>query len=345
MRAALLTSPGNVKVVDDWPAPSPGPDDVVVAMHGVAICGSDLAVHTGTRAVPTLPWVMGHEGFGEVVAVGSRASDRDVGQRVVIEPNYCCLECSQCGNGRTSACPNRAVVGMRVPGLLAEQVAVPARFAWPAPRGIDDADLVCAEPLTVARTAARRLGIGAGDTCLVVGAGSQGLLLCQLLLAIGALPYVVEPHPGRRTLAERIGARTTSDDGTTRFSYVVETSGAGDGVATALRSADTAARVILVGLGSEQLGVSSADLVRRQLRVEGSLIYDHPEDFQATVSMLADGTVTPSEIVQGRFELRSAGQAFTQSSDIAGKTWVDLRPSHLDPHATSHRAPIVKGAH
>ncbi|HEX3215115.1 MAG TPA: alcohol dehydrogenase catalytic domain-containing protein, partial [Actinomycetota bacterium] len=62
MRAVALVAPGQVEVVDDWPEPEPGPDDVVVQIRGVGLCGSDLSVFDGTRQVPGMPWVFGHEG-------------------------------------------------------------------------------------------------------------------------------------------------------------------------------------------------------------------------------------------------------------------------------------------
>src|SRR4051812_16811583 len=62
MRAVALTAPGHVEIVDDWPEPECGPDDVVVQIRGVGLCGSDLSVFDGKREVPGLPWVFGHEG-------------------------------------------------------------------------------------------------------------------------------------------------------------------------------------------------------------------------------------------------------------------------------------------
>nr|MDT0664359.1 alcohol dehydrogenase catalytic domain-containing protein [Micromonospora sp. DSM 115978] len=221
-----MTEPRHVEVVDDWPEPQAGVGEVVVAMRALGLCGSDLSVYDGHLSLPSTPWVMGHEGGGEIVAVGDGVTDRQVGQRVVVEPNYCCLTCRACRAGLTSECPNRRIVGINVPGLFAERVAVPARFTWPVPASVPDEALACVEPFAVAQAGLRRAGIGlrgaaaavgssdvptgagagAEVACLVVGAGSQGLLMCQALLAVGVRPHVVEPHEGRRALAQQIGA-------------------------------------------------------------------------------------------------------------------------------------------
>ena len=116
MKAAALVRPGEIETVD-VPEPECGPDQVLVRMWGVGLCGSDLGVHAGTRPVPHMPWVLGHEGVGEIVDVGAAVRDRRIGQRVAIEPNYCCLRCPPCRAGFTSACSNRVIVGMNVPGL------------------------------------------------------------------------------------------------------------------------------------------------------------------------------------------------------------------------------------
>jgi threonine dehydrogenase-like Zn-dependent dehydrogenase len=322
MRAVVLVGPDEVAEVDDWPEPLPGAHEVVVQIHGVGLCGSDLAVYHGRRPVPALPWVMGHEGGGDIVAVGPGVTDRRVGQRVAIEPNYCCLECPHCRSGDTWACARRIVVGMDHPGLLAERVAVPARFTWPVPADWTAERLACVEPVTVARTAVRRSGVRAGDRCLVVGAGSQGLFLCQALRAAGAVPVAVEPHPGRLALAERVGAEP--DDGDETFRLVFEAAGAAAAVGTALERAAPGATVILVGLSHAPLPLTASQLVRRQLTLRGSLIYDHPVDFPDTIAALIRGELDPAPVTQPGFPPARAGPAFAGAGNVPGKPWLDL---------------------
>ena len=257
MKAIVLVRAGLVEVVEDWPEPIPGPHDVVVRMRGVGLCGSDLEVFHGRRETPVLPWPMGHEGGGDIVAVGAGVTDRRVGQRVAIEPNYCCLTCPQCSSGNTSGCARRTMVGFNHPGLLTERVTVPARFTWPVPTDLSDGTLACVEPVAVARSAVRRSRIQPGDRCLVVGAGSQGLFLCQALLAAGAVPTVVEPHPGRQRVARRLGA-APADDPHETFQFVFEAAGAAGAVQTALDRAAPIATVTLVGLSGTPLPLTAS---------------------------------------------------------------------------------------
>jgi alcohol dehydrogenase/L-iditol 2-dehydrogenase len=323
MKAALLTRSEELTVVDDWPEPELTPESVIVQLIGVGICGSDLAVWSGQRPPAQLPWIVGHEAIGQIVQVGDAVSEHKVGDRVVIEPNYPCRQCPVCRAGRTSTCPNRVIVGINTPGFLRERVAVPAPFAWPAPADVSDADLVCTEPLAVARSAVRASGAATGDRCLVIGAGSQGLLLCQLLLSLGADVAAVEPHPGRLELARQIGATPVIAD-ETRYPLVFETSGSKDGIRSSVQLTEPGGTVLMIGIPDADIPISIASVVRGQIRVIGSLIYDHPGDFRETIGLLAAHTVTPSEILGPPSDFASVSDAMAEASKVAGKSWISF---------------------
>jgi len=80
MKAAVLTRVGEVVMTADWPEPEPGRGEVVVELTGVGLCGSDLAVWSGGRAVD-FPWIVGHEGTGTIVAAGEGVSGARVIER------------------------------------------------------------------------------------------------------------------------------------------------------------------------------------------------------------------------------------------------------------------------
>ena len=319
MRAVVLgDAPWSLRVADGGPEPELGSGQVMVRVHGVGICGSDLALISHERRAPAYPWVLGHEAFGEIVAAGSGADASRVGQRVVIEPNYPCLRCPACRAGRTSMCPDRVLVGFSAPGLLAEYAAVPSAYAWPVPGRWSDGDAVCAEPLTVALAAIRRSGIRPGGHCLVVGAGSQGGLLCLALAAHGVTPRVLEPDDGRLELTVSLGAKAAAPDDA-GFDTIFETSGAEAALGEAVSRAAPGATVVLIGLGGQATRVDTRLVVRRQLALRGSLIYDHPRDFAAT---LASPIASPERILRASFPLEEAPEAFRAARDVPGKTWI-----------------------
>jgi threonine dehydrogenase-like Zn-dependent dehydrogenase len=79
---------------------------VVVQIRGVGLCGSDRSIYDGTRRAPSLLWVLGHEGGGDIVAVGSGVIHREIGQRVIIEPNFADGPCAAYLAGH-AACDDR----------------------------------------------------------------------------------------------------------------------------------------------------------------------------------------------------------------------------------------------
>ena len=94
MRAAVLgENPWSLRIADDWPEPRPGSGQVIVRVLGVGVCGSDLALLSGHRRPPGLPWVPGHEAFGTIIEAGPGVDAGRIGQRVAIEPNFPCLSC------------------------------------------------------------------------------------------------------------------------------------------------------------------------------------------------------------------------------------------------------------
>ncbi|MGI8329353.1 zinc-dependent alcohol dehydrogenase [Actinomadura scrupuli] len=328
MRAVTLVAPGEVAVVDDWPEPRCLPGQVIVAVEGVGLCGSDLSVVSGLRAVPRMPWVLGHEAFGVICAVGSGVRDRRVGQRVVIEPNYPCLVCEPCVSGATAGCRDRRIVGISEPGMLAERVAVPARFAWPVPEDCPVRDVVCVEPLTVALNAVRIGGVAPGDRCLVVGAGAQGLLVCLAVQHAGGVASVTEPHAGRMKLALELGALA---DDHSAFPVVIETSGVPEAFEAALGRTAPGGTLVAVGQSIRPARLSTFTLVQHRLTVRGCLIYDHPGGFARTLAALGENGLRPGRVLAARFGLAEAPRAFAEAADIAGKSWITVSPSEENP--------------
>jgi 2-desacetyl-2-hydroxyethyl bacteriochlorophyllide A dehydrogenase len=324
VRAVALVAPGQVRLVDDWPEPECGPQDVVVQIRAVGLCGSDLSVFDGKRAVPGMPWVFGHEGGGDIVEIGSEVRNRQVGERVLIEPNFADGDCPACRSGHSSACPNRQILAINRTGILAERVAVPAEFTWPISSDWPDVALACFEPLAVAYTAVRRANVPPGTDCLVIGAGSQGQLVCQSLLAGGAQPYVMEPHAGRMDLALKFGAKRAEDYDGDQYPFVFETAGVPAVWEPALAGVARAGKLVLIGFHNKPVQFVPLDLVQRQITIVGQLIYDHPQDFAATLEAVNSGALAPEQTVQAGFPVEETAEALASVREIPGKAWINL---------------------
>src|SRR6185503_2322796 len=140
MRAARLHRTASVEtaplVLEDAPAPTIGPDEVLVRVHVCGICRTDLHVVEGELPQRRVPIVPGHQIVGTVAAVGAAVTRPAIGDRVGIAwLHRTCGTCSYCASGRENLCDAAAFTGWTVDGGFAELVAAPADFAYPIPAG------------------------------------------------------------------------------------------------------------------------------------------------------------------------------------------------------------------
>jgi L-iditol 2-dehydrogenase len=207
MRAAVHAGIGEIRL-ETRPAPRIGPGELLLRVLGCGLCGSDLAK---LRAPATRPAVLGHEIVGEVAEAGDGAGSFRPGERVVVAHHVPCGTCHYCRRGSVSMC--RAFKASNVdPGGFAEYVRVPAenvrQVTFRVPAGMADSVASFTEPLGCCVRAIRRAAVAAGDTVAVAGLGAMGCLLLQLARQRGARVVGVDPIPGRRALAESLGAET-----------------------------------------------------------------------------------------------------------------------------------------
>lgn len=328
MKAALLVAPGEL-VVDEIPDPVAGTGEVRIAVGGVGLCGSDLSVYSGRWPAPRYPWVMGHEAFGVIEAVGEGAPPDRVGETVVIEPNAVCFACEQCRRGRTSACTGRQSVGMNRAGALAELLVVPSQFAWPVGE-MDPRDMVCVEPMTVVQAALRRHSEALPHSALVIGVGPQGLLMSLALVDRGLEVHAHDLNADRVAFAESLGAHPADADTNQRFALIVDTVGSPASMETALERLEVGGTLILLGLDSRPFELTAQRIVRGQMVLRGSLTYDHPTDFEHTIAAIAAGRLRPGRITTDEYPMDEAQLAFDQNPRARGKTWIRIGTHRFD---------------
>lgn len=324
MKAAVLVRPRELHV---GPAdvPAVGPADALVRVSIAGLCGTDYRIWTGERPV-VYPRVMGHELVGRVEATGADVRRVRAGDRVVVEPNYSCGRCPLCREGNRNLCLSRTAIGIDVDGGFAELVRVPARCCWPVSSGVADDVLVLAEPLAVVVRAVNRGSPRRGERVAVLGAGTLGLLALQVLAARGASVLVVARSSRRLALARSLGASAThaladgaAADAAAAFSgregvaLVIETAGTPDAVEDALALVRPGGRVVLTGLPHQPTAVSFFGVVRREITIQGSMIYQ--DEFPEAVRLLETGEVQSGPLLTDRFALEAIGEAFRAHRD------------------------------
>lgn len=321
MRAAVLTSPHVVDVVDDWPEPVCGAGDVIVAVTATGICGTDLAYVNGHRDIVEGGLVVGHEPFGTIVAVGSDVDPARIGQRVAVEPNYPCGECTPCRKNVPSLCAARRSPVVTEQGFLAERVAVPADFAWPLPESVSDEDAACLEPLAVVLGAVRRAGdLAERPRIAITGAGSIGRILADVLVRRGIVPAIIDISPERVDKAVELGARRLEDGET--FDLVFESSGSAAAATRGVELLDPMGMLVVIGVGNDDFSVNMKTFVRRGITIVGSMIYDHPSDYATVIDAVVTGKARPGLVVGEAFSLDDAAEALNGAGARPDKTWI-----------------------
>ncbi len=185
MRAIRVEQPGMFQLVE-VPEPDPGPTDVVVEVKACGVCGTDLHILAGEFPPTPYPIIPGHEAAGVVAKAGGAVVGLSEGDRVGIDPSLFCGSCTFCRANRGNLCERWGAVGDTVDGAFAEYVRVPAANAYPIPSSMSFDAAALVEPVSCAVHAVDRLDIGFGDTVLIYGAGTMGLILAQLIAHAGS---------------------------------------------------------------------------------------------------------------------------------------------------------------
>lgn len=312
MRALVYTGP-NQMIVTDQPRPIPGPAEVLVKVHAVGICGSDMHAYHGYDDRRPAPLVLGHEAAG-LVASGPRT-----GERVAINPLVVDPDCPAAKAGRPHLSPTRAIISMPPrPGAFAEYVTIPERNLLPVPDGLSLRDAALSEPVAVSWHALRigldRLG-QPQPRVLIQGGGAIGVAAALIARHLGAQSiHLAEPHAGRRgMLAGEAGIDTfdpiSHDPGESAFDLVIDAVGAVATRQAASRLVRPGGVIVHVGLLPGQDGFDIRRITLQEITITGSYCYT-PEDFAAALDALANNALGNLAWVETR-ELADGPKAFS----------------------------------
>lgn len=348
MRAAVYDAPGQI-ATRRIARPVPGPDDVLLRVRSVGICGSDLHVYRAGAYDAQPGWVMGHEFCGAVAEVGERVKGIDVDARYTGFSVEFCGECYWCKRGRQRMCPSlfHHYTGYGELGGMAEYVmirkAALGTNLFEIPASLSDDAGALAEPLGTAAYAVRRAKLNEGDIVVVLGAGLIGNLLIQTIKArVDATVIVTEVSEERREAALRAGADVVLDAlrpdlaeavyaATGEGRYLFGPSGMADVVFNAAAAPPTYAQsldfvralgtVVLVGLSEHPASVDLSMVAYKDIRMVGVVGSSIPDG----IDLLATGQVTVDDLVGEHFSIDMAAKAFEVAAQ-GNSTKVVIRP-------------------
>ena len=173
--------------VRDVPKPTPKPDEVLICIKAVGICGTDLKIYDDKFGY-NAPVIVGHEFSGVIEAVGDRVCDWQVGERVVGEQHtHACGICEFCLTGRRHLCTSKKAPGYGIDGAFAEYLCMPQSLLHRIPENVSYEEAALIEPMAVAFHAVfRRMKFEPEDFIVILGCGPIALLTLQMVKAEGA---------------------------------------------------------------------------------------------------------------------------------------------------------------
>ena len=321
MRALAFRRPDGL-VLEERSQPHAGAGEAVVRVEACSICGTDLRIASGAhRAYADADGrVPGHEVVGVVVEAGDGAAVSE-GDRVFVAPNYGCGRCRYCLRGDVNLCETPRAIGITEDGAFADYVFLPAELVaqgnlLACRDGFDAGTIALAEPLACALRGSRACRIGEGDTVVVFGAGPIGLFHVALARVAGAAEIrVCEPNVVRRERALAWGA-------TAGYADAAEVPDGADAVIVAapvpaaqqraLELAASGGRVnFFAGLARDRSRVElDTNLIHyKELVVTGTTASTNDE-CRAALDLIFDGLVDTASLIDARFDLSSAREAF-----------------------------------
>ena len=335
MRAVQYVDLGTGTAVGEVPDPTPGPEDVVVAVEACGLCGSD--VHALQNGQPEPGAILGHEFSGRIVALGSDVTGWAQGQPVAASPIGSCGKCRICARGIPFRCLSVPNIGINTQGAYAEYARVPARQLVALPDSLPVELGSHAEPLSVGRQAVKLAQVGPGDPVLVYGVGPIGLYAIIALKLAGAGPIVAAGRSaGRRAAASDVGADVVIDtreisvaeyaqQSGTLFAAVLECSGSLGAFNEALAVTEPGGTVVEVALTGEAASVPLFPLISEGHHVVGSCAFSD-ETYRESVGYLASGSVPVERLVSERVSLDDTPDALRRLQNPGTLVRIISRP-------------------
>ncbi len=313
MLQAVMTNPGQI-IIRDVRKPSVAPDEVLIEVKRIGVCGSDIHVYHGLHPYTSYPVVQGHEVSGIVAGVGSRVQGFAQGDRVIFMPQVTCGECYPCRHGLYHICDNLKVMGFQTSGAAQEFFPVRAEMVLKMPASISLDQAAMIEPVSVAVHALSRAGGVQGKKVVVLGAGTIGNLTGQVALSSGAGAVLITDISDYKldkarqcglvntvnTAHQDLGQAILGTFGPEKADLILECVGAQPTITQAVSNARKGSTIVVVGVFGKKPEVDLGLVQDRELSLLGTLMYQK-QDFERAIDLVAAGKLCLDQMVTHRF--------------------------------------------
>ena len=329
MKAAVMHNTREIKM-EEYPVPQIGPDEVLIKVMAVGICGSDLHYYSHGRIgkyVVDKPFILGHECAGDIAAIGSNVQRFQVGDRVAVEPGVTCGRCDACKEGRYNLCPD--VEFLATPpfdGAFVQYIKIREDFVFAIPDELSYEEAALVEPFSVGIHAANRTNLQPGSTVAIMGMGPVGLMAVAAAKAYGAANIIVtDLEPLRLEAAKQMGAthiinsreqdpleeikRITSGKG---VDVAWETAGNPKALQAALGSLRRGGKLAVVGLpAQDEIPLNVPLIADNEVDIYG--IFRYANTYPKGINFLSSGIVDANKLITDKFALEQTQEAMERA--------------------------------
>lgn len=308
---------GHVEIAE----PQISTTDVLLDVHYIGLCGSDLNSYRGLMPLVTLPRIPGHEVSGIIIAKGENVPNSiNVGDRATVSPYTNCGLCPACRKGRTNTCEYNQTLGVQREGALTQRIAVPFEKIFVSST-LTLEELVLVEPLSVGYHGANRGNVSETDTVAILGCGTIGMGALCAAVRKGATVIAVDIDDSKLAQAKKFGAahvvnsanvnardaifQLTNNEGA---SVVIEAAGSQITYKLALDIVAFAGNIVFIGYPKNEVTFEAPILVRKEVNMYGSR--NALRVFPSVISMLERREKPFADMITKVFPFYQTADAF-----------------------------------
>lgn len=329
MKAYTLKSAGIIEKIER-DEPVIGPADVLIDVHYVGLCGSDLNSFRGQMPLVTYPRIPGHEISGVIQSKGINVPGHiNIGDNVTVSPYTHCGLCPACRQGRTNACEFNQTLGVQRDGGLQEKIAIPYEKVFKS-NLLSLQELALVEPLSVGYHATNMGKVTENDSVLIIGCGTIGMGALYAAVWKGAQVIALDIDDEKLDTAKKYGAThginstkvnaketintLTNNEG---VSVVIEAVGHAETIRMAIDLVAFTGRVVYIGYAKSDVEIDTRQIVRKELNISGSR--NALDVFPAVISMLEKRDKPYPEMITRVFPFNETEAAFIFWNDNPAK--------------------------
>lgn len=301
----------------------PKPNEILVQIKRIGICGSDIHAYKGKHPFTPLPVVQGHEYSAEVLVVGSLVTKFRPGDKVTGRPQLTCGACNPCRQGRYNVCQHLKVEGFQAPGVAQDYFILPEDRAYKINIEVSYDEIALIEPAAVGAHCTSLIDQLASKNVVIAGAGPIGILIAQFAKAKGAKRVIVSDFNSfRLNILHQLGimdtinlneesfsqgiSRLLGDEG---FQVGIEAVGHQSALDDLVTHAEKGGEIIIVGVYEESPRINMGFVGEHELHIKGSMMYKH-EDYEEAIEFLNEGKINLKDMITHNFDFYQYNEAY-----------------------------------